>query len=224
AWQDADPSVTVSEVVIPDDGGPGFEGHFWMAANVTDLGGGWWHYEYAVQNVNSDRSAQTFSVPLPASAQVMNIGFHDVDYHSGERIDSTDWAHVRDGDFIRWFTSSYIENEFANALRWGTLYNYRFDADVAPTTGVVELTLFKPGTPASASASTVTPSQECGCPGDVNGDALVNGNDIAAFVGMYVGHESPSACADSAPPIGGPLDTDDVASFVTLLLAGAECG
>ena len=224
AWQDADPSVTVSEVVIPDDGGPGFEGHFWMAANVTDLGGGWWHYEYAVQNVNSDRSAQTFSVPLPASAQVMNIGFHDVDYHSGERIDSTDWTHVRDGDFIRWSTSSYMEDEFANALRWGTLYNYRFDADVAPSSGNVELTLFKPDTPASVSTSTVTPSQGCGCPGDANGDALVDGHDIAAFVGMYVGHESPNACADVAPPIGGPLDADDVESFVALLLSGAGCG
>ena len=191
-----------------------------------NLGDGWWHYDYAVQNVNSDRSAQTFSVPLPANTQIMNIGFHDVDYHSGERIDSTDWTQVRDGDFIRWSTSSYIEDEFANALRWGTLYNFWFDADIAPATnGAVELTLFKPGVPAVVFATTVTPSvpQGCDCPGDANGDASVDGRDIATFITMYLGSENPNTCADIAEPTGGPLDANDAESFVMNLLDDGGC-
>ena len=41
-----------------------------MARKVTDLGGGIWHYEYAVHNLNSDRAARSFSVEFPAATAV----------------------------------------------------------------------------------------------------------------------------------------------------------
>ena len=144
AWQANDAGVSLVQAVVPDDGGPGYDGAIWVGARASELGNGWWRYEYAVQNVTSDRSAGAFVVPLPAAAQLANVGFHDVDYHSGERYDSTDWPHVRDVDSLRWNTTPHSVNVDANALRWGTLYNFRFDADVAPdSNGAVELGLFK---------------------------------------------------------------------------------
>jgi len=38
-----------------------------MGYKVTDLGGGLWHYEYALYNQNLDRAIQSFSVPVGAA-------------------------------------------------------------------------------------------------------------------------------------------------------------
>lgn len=78
AWQDADPAVDVAEIQVPGDG------RFLLAARATDLGGGVWHYEYALLNQSSDRSARSFAVPFTLGGSPTNTGFHDVDYHSGD--------------------------------------------------------------------------------------------------------------------------------------------
>ena len=57
-----------------------------------DNGDGTWRYVYALYNYNSDRGARHFAVPVGSGASVTNIGFHDVDHHSGEIYDGTDWA------------------------------------------------------------------------------------------------------------------------------------
>lgn len=226
AWQAADPTVSLSEIVIPDDGGSGFDGRLLIAAKVTDLGDGWWHYEYAIQNITSDRAAGAITVTVPSTAQVQDVGFHDVDYHSGERIESTDWSFTREGEALEWSTTSYADNQWANALRWGTLYNFRFDCDVAPyASGSAELTLFKPGTPASVAVSTLAPelSTTCDCPGDANTDGRRDGADIATFVAMYLGGASPNDCADVAAPKAEPLDAADITAFVAAILDNAAC-
>jgi hypothetical protein len=151
AWKDHDPDVVETKVQIPG------EGILMLAAKAVDLGDGFWHYEYALQNLNSDRSAGTFSVPVGPHVTVRNIGFHDVDYHSGEPFDGTDWPGVRGPNAITWSTTPYEENSNANALRWGTLYNFRFEADVSPDAADVTIGLFKPGTPASVAAAAVGP-------------------------------------------------------------------
>src|SRR4029453_11757610 len=110
-------------IQIPNDG------LFILAAKATALGGGMWHYEYALQNMNSDRSGQSFSVPLPGGAIVNNIGFHDVDSHSGEPYVLTDWGAAVGSGSITWSSETFAQNVNANALRWGTLYNFRFDAN-----------------------------------------------------------------------------------------------
>src|SRR4029079_10262989 len=48
-------------------------------------------------------------------------------------------------------------NQNANALRFGTLYNFRFDSAVQPGNGDATLGLFRPGVPAEISASTIVP-------------------------------------------------------------------
>lgn len=152
-WAQVDPGVRVTVVDTPNDG------RFLLGAKVTALGGGQHHYEYALLNMNSDRAGQQFAVPFPVGATCTNVGFHDVDRHSGEPYDSTDWtANATAGASVSWATATHAQNANANALRWGTTYNFRFDCDAAPTSGFVTLTLFKPGSPTSLTIATDVPS------------------------------------------------------------------
>lgn len=132
--------------------GPGFvpgDGRYYVASKATDLGNGWWHYEFAVHNQDADRGVGSFTVPIPLGANISNVGFHDVEYHSGEPYDGTDWpARVRPLAVV-WETEDYSIDPNANALRWGTLYNFRFDSDIPPASNSVSLGLFKPGDPAT---------------------------------------------------------------------------
>ena len=109
AWKDLDATVRVTEAVVPS------EGMYVLGAKVSDLGTGLWHYEYALYNLNSHRSAGSFSVQLPAGATVVNAGFHDVDYHSGEPWNGTDWPATLETDRIAWSTTPYANSETANA-------------------------------------------------------------------------------------------------------------
>lgn len=152
AWQDVDPTVVESDVFILG------EGMLILAAKSTDLLNGFYQYEYALANVNSDRSAGAFSIPIVDDAIVQNIGFHDVAYHSGEPFDGTDWTATRANGAITWATTPHASNPNANALRWGTLYNFRFEANLPPAAIEATIGLFKPGTPASVSASTSGPA------------------------------------------------------------------
>jgi hypothetical protein len=165
AWKANDASVTESVLPVPSDG------LIYVSAKATALGGGVYHYEYAVQNLTSNRGAQSFSVPVPALAVVSNIGFHDVDYHSGEPFDGTDWSSSVAGGSVTWTTQSYITNQNANALRWGTLYNFRFDVAVAPGPGNVVIGLFKPGSPSSVSVGSIAPGA-CAATETVCGDSI----------------------------------------------------
>ncbi len=159
AWQDLSPQVQETFIQVPN------EGQFILATDTQDLGNGFWHYEYALYNMNSDRAALSFSVPVDAGASVINIGFHDVDYHSFEIYDGTDWTATVTSGAITWSTTPFSSNANANALRWGTLYNYRFDANVPPAQLSATIELFKPGTPTSVQGLTfvpATPPPECG--------------------------------------------------------------
>jgi hypothetical protein len=176
AWAAADPDVVLEAVDLPDDG------RILIASLASSLGGGNWHYEYAIQNLSSHRSAGTLSVPIPSGAVVTNLGFHDVDYHSGEPLDGTDWSATIEtgttGHAVVWSTDSFDTNPAANALRWGTLYNFRFDADVPPADGALVLGLFRPGSPDTVSVTGVVPrlcdadggcepgENPCNCGGD----------------------------------------------------------
>jgi len=140
AWQDNDSSVVESPDISDGDGGTMI-----LAAKAWNVDEGIWEYEYALYNMNSDLSARSFCVPLPTDVSVTNIGFHDVDYHSGEPYDGTDWPGTVVSGAISWKTDPYTTTPDANALRWGTLYNFRFRADSAPVSSTaVQVGLFKP--------------------------------------------------------------------------------
>ena len=159
AWKNSDPDVVETYAQVPD------EGLFILAANASDLGSGLWSYEYALHNLNSDRSGQSFSLPLAIGAKVDHVGFHDVDYH-GEPYDGTDWQFAEGSGRVSWNTQEFDENQNANALRWGTLYNFRFVSNLPPAATVATLGLFKPGEPKSMAIATIGPTMDPTADGD----------------------------------------------------------
>jgi hypothetical protein len=180
AWQDVDPTVALAAVEIPSDG------TVRLATKVTDLGGGQFRYDYALHNINSDRSIQRFSVPVAPGVDITNVGFNDVDSHSGEPFELTDWSSTGLGanGWFTWSTASFSANPNANALRWGTTYNFWFEADAPPSPANVRLKLFKPGTPGAVEI----PSQGPGAGGIPCGDVAMlqarcqAGNNVQARV------------------------------------------
>ena len=158
AWQATDANVQLHNVDISGDG------RVVVGHRVTPLGGNLWHYEYAVFNMNSDLSIGGFSVPV-GTANISNIGFHDVDYHDGDgpgnvNFDGTDWVGSVSNGILTWATTPYSTNQSANAIRWGTMYNFRFDADVQPSLSQVALSTFK-----SVSSLAVLADAPSGMPG-----------------------------------------------------------
>ncbi|MAB79003.1 MAG: hypothetical protein CMJ89_06565 [Planctomycetes bacterium] len=143
AWRAEDPGVTIRNGVNNESGRATF---FFLGYKAEQTGPTTWTYEYAIQNMNSDQSARSFSVPVPGATTVSNIGFHDVDYHSGDPYDLTDWPGTNSGGNVTWQTDDFATNANANALRWGTLYNYRFEANAPPIQVTATIGLFKPGT------------------------------------------------------------------------------
>lgn len=121
---------------------------FHVARKVTDLGGGVWHYEYAVHNMNSVRSADGLSIEFGQGTTFTNVGFRDVNAHSGEPYDTTDWASATTATTLSWNAAAFSPAQNANALRWATMYSFWFDATRPPTEiAVHRLSLFEDGTP-----------------------------------------------------------------------------
>ncbi len=218
AWPLHDAGVALVNVDIPNDG------RFVLVCKVTDLSPqGTWRYEYAIYNMNVHRAGGSFEVPIaPAVTAISNVGFHDIDYHSGEAILGDDWAFVMLPTSLQWSTDPASERPNANAIRWGTTYNFRFDADRAPFPGTVSMGLFMPGKPSVVQVSAMAPNP-CECLGDVNGDGSLNGADIAAMVSQLLGQASPDPCADLAAPFGAGADLADSAEFVDRLLVSSGC-
>ena len=162
AWGALDPAVVETIVDVPGDG------RFIVAAKATLLDGaaGTWRYEYAVHNLDSHRAARAFEVPLPRGVAARNLAFHDVDYHSGEPFSGTDWSAVAAADGVVWSTQLFRDAPNANALRWGTLYNFRFDAPVGPAYRDVFLELFRPGEPKRVAARVLAPAIQSACDRD----------------------------------------------------------
>src|SRR5262249_17411307 len=146
AWADTGAAVTQ---VQPD---PGNDGFWLMGYKVTNPTIGVWHYEYALYNQNLDRSIQSFIVPLRPGVNLSNIGFHPSPQEPGWANDGTfnnqgyssmSWAVTQASDSITWNSETVLQNPNANAIRFGTLYNFRFDADQPPQSASATVGYFK---------------------------------------------------------------------------------
>jgi hypothetical protein len=157
AWRDLDPNVTITNVDVANDG------RIIVAFRQTALANGNFQYEYAIQNLSSHRSVRGITIPVTMSTTITNLGFHDVPYHSAEPFTGqsgtytgTDWPGQIVGNSVVWQTESYATNQRANAIRWGTTYNFRFESNGFPGDMVIEL--FRPGTPTTVTAPSTMPA------------------------------------------------------------------
>jgi hypothetical protein len=135
---------------------PGNDGIWFMGYKVTNPTQGVYHYEYALYNENLDRSIQSFSVPLGPGVNVSNIGFHappqepgwaNDNIPGGQGYSSTPWAVTQTSNSITWNSETFAQNQAANAIRFGTSYNFRFDADQPPQAANATVGFFKTGSP-----------------------------------------------------------------------------
>lgn len=122
---------------------PRTEGDVWVGRRVLNLGSGIYRYLYAVYVHDLDRQIREFKVPILAGANVSNIRFRDVDGNA-----ANDWQSSYSNGVIRWWTETHQQNPDANSLKYSSIYNFEFDADVPPAAnaGPVSLGQFKPGT------------------------------------------------------------------------------
>ncbi len=179
-WPLLEPGVTLTSVQVQDDG------LFLVGSHATSLGGGLYHYEFAVHNMNSGRNGGSFTVPIPAGALVTNVGFHDITHRNGDGYNNvsqtaTDWVGTVGAGDVAWASETYAQNLNANAIRWATTYNFRFDADVAPVNGLATVGLWKPGAPdffaAAAQVPDAGPTTIAFCFGDGAGTPCPCGNN-----------------------------------------------
>jgi hypothetical protein len=135
---------------------PGNDGFWFMGYKVTNPSAGVWHYEYALYNMNLDRAMQSFGVPVGLGVTITNVGFHAPPQEPGWANDgtennqgysSTPWAVAEDVSSITWSTETFAQNQNANAIRFGTLYNFRFDCDQPPQAANATIGFFKTGSP-----------------------------------------------------------------------------
>jgi len=211
AWLVCESGVTIDEVQA--------DGLFHVAYKVTNLGGGQYHYEFAVHNLNSHRSGGSFSIPV-GTATITNIGFRDVAYSNGDgegnvNFSGTDWTATNSAGVLTWATETEGANSNANALRWGTTYNFRFDANVAPVAGTATLGLWRAGAPGSVTALVEVPGGATNfafCFGDGSGTACPCANNGA----------SGNGCASSVNANGANLSASGASSISsdTLTLSG----
>jgi len=146
AWQANDPSVTTIPVDVPGDG------RFIIAYKATPIAGGLAHYEFAIQNLNSDQGAGSVTINVACGGTMSNVGQKTIAHHSGEPWQANAWNNTTTANSTTWSTAqTFAQNQNDNALRWGTLFNYWFDATAAPST--LTIGLFKPGSSAAVTVN-----------------------------------------------------------------------
>ena len=142
--------------INPIEPAPGVDGRAFVAYKVTNPSAGVWHYEYAIHNQNLDRSIQSFSVPLGCGITVSNIGFHAPPNHPGFPNDGTlgnagfsnaPWTTKHTAGALSWSSETFAQNQNANAIRFGTMYNFRFDSNRPPQATNATVGFFKTGMP-----------------------------------------------------------------------------
>lgn len=231
AWAANDTGVSIATIDLPNDG------RIMLGYKVTQLPNGNWNYEYALYNMNSHQSVRSFTVPAPDWHSFTNQGFHDVPYHSGEIFDGTDWAAVKTPAELTWSTQTNAQNLAANALRWGCVYNFRFETNSPPGPGQIKLGLFQGVTQVLATPSAPNPTivPPPAAPvivnalvpqfkGDMNCDNLFNNLDIDPYVLALTFPDQYAAQFPGCNSLNGDMNNDaflnnfDIDAFVNALI------
>jgi hypothetical protein len=141
------------------------EGHARIAVKTTALGGGIYHYDYVVMNLDfaravidpahptepdmhvlSDDGFSAFALPVGAGATISDVTFSDLDADTGN-----DWTFSQSAGALRWQAPS------GHPLNWGTLYRFSFTADRGPLAATANLDVATAGSPTGYAADTLAP-------------------------------------------------------------------
>lgn len=152
-------------IAIPND-----EGDAIVAVRVLDLGGGDYHYDFAVYVHTVDRQVRSFAVPLAPGTNVTNVSFRDIDQNP-----NNDWRATVASDHIIWEGEPF-GNQNQNPIKYGILYNFRFNANRAPVNAFTGLGLHKPGVMTAIQALSRTPGQA----------GLVNAQTAEVIMGQLI--------------------------------------
>lgn len=168
---------------------PGADGIGLVAYKVTNPSAGVWRYEYAIYNSNLDRGIGSFSIPIGSGVTLNNIGFHAPPQHPGSGADgtvgdagfsSTPWAATQSGGTLTWATETIAQNPNANAIRWGTMYNFRFESNRPPMMSNATVGFFKTGAPVTVAVQ--VPSAATAASATVAGRVTANGRALSQAV------------------------------------------
>jgi len=134
-----------------------------------------------------------------------NIGFHAPPQHPGWAGDgtvgntgysSTPWTQTQAAGAMTWSTETFAQNPNANAVRWGTLYNLRFDANLPPQTANATIGFFKTGAPITIQVQ--SPSSPTAANGIVTGRITdQNGMPVSGAVVSLSGSQNRRIITDA---------------------------
>ncbi len=226
-WEGTKTPVMIQEIVDTQ------RGMFQLGWRVSYKGNSIWHYEYALHNMNSRLAASSFAIPIGEGVTVTNVGFHDVFYHGGDgypgsgTFDGTDWASADTGAggsrVLAWSTGTFDDNPNGNALRWGTTYNFRFDANTPPQEVTATIVHYRgstdgPGLPVSVTGLTQGPSAQtggCFCQYDPDLSGDVGAFDLALLLGCWGPVKEGTCECLQADPIDGVISAWDLANLLS---------
>lgn len=191
----------------------GADGRVMLASNATPITGGQWRYEYTLLNVNLNARIAGVRVWCDARGAVSGVGFHAPAAHSGEVSDNAPWNGGRQGMTVSWSAHPGVNGPTStNAIVWGSAYTFRFDSDLAPTTGVLSgetlagavgfvMTARVPGAPMPGA-----------CVADLTGDGRSDTADLVALLGVFGSAVTPGCCGDLSGD--GVVSTPDLVAFL----------
>ncbi|MBO6513975.1 MAG: hypothetical protein JJ974_08430 [Phycisphaerales bacterium] len=139
AWRDhgngignPDPDVIISVASIPD-----LDSTYVVGSHVEVLGEDHSLARYAVLNLNGEVGIRHLGIPNMScsigEAEIVSVDFGAPQYHDDldDQIDSDPWRYnpVELFGYMHWNVDTFEDNANANAIRWGTMYNFSFEAD-----------------------------------------------------------------------------------------------
>ncbi|MGJ8636576.1 MAG: hypothetical protein ACSHX5_07000 [Phycisphaerales bacterium] len=219
AWRDHGNGIgnPDSDVIISVASIPELDSTYVVGSHVEVLGEDHSVARYAVLNMNGEVGIRHFGIPnlsCFSDAEIVSMDFDAPPYHDDldDQIDSDPWTAVplEMYGYMHWKVDTYEENPNANAIRWGTMYNFSFEADGDVGLNQMEfigVRFFGPGQPAHV--NTWIPAWapvhcDPGCHVDLNFDGDVDFFDISFFLTNMVDYNH-----------DGEFDFFDISSFLT---------
>ncbi len=220
-----------ARAVIPD-GELTEDGRCYLDLHVSENGNGTYRYEYALYNLDMNRSVSSLTIPVGAGVEISGIGFKAVE-SSDDGFNNEPWAAVRNDAGVTWSTSPVAEHPDSNPLGWGNLYNFWFDANTAPLDGSVTLGVYRTdleGSDSYSGASRVPGGGVVPPPegaifrrGDVDGNGTVELTDAVFVLGYLFQGQSVPGCLETADSDdNGKVDISDAIRLLGWLFLGGE--